>query len=176
MGARPLPRNDDSDVITAPRVVKRNSPITSSGMCIVGCKLPSGLQLQLSRPEPITEQTPSGSRQITIHRKHGDIYFAKGNRVPFGVVPDFLIIHGAALTPNIPRDFMREWMEQNKNSDVVRNQLIFIQNDEPSARDQAKDLESHKSGLEPLDPAKLPEVLGRRAHITMSSATTKDVE
>ena len=130
MAARPSPirRDDiDGDVITKPNVSRTRPPLESTGTCVVGCKLPTGLQLQLSRPEPITEQTPSGSRQITIHRKYGDIHVLKGNRRrPGDESSDHLIFAGASLTPGIPRDFMRAWMEQNTSTLPGRSNVTFL--------------------------------------------------
>ena len=63
----------------------------------------------------------------------------------------FMIAGGYALTPNVPADTALAYMEQNKSSDLVKNNLIFIHEKPEYVEKRAKELKATKSGLEPLD-------------------------
>jgi hypothetical protein len=72
--------------------------------------------------------------------------------VPFGERPMFDIVAGCALTHNVPEEFWRAWLEQNKHSAVVKESLIFAYEKVESVRDKAKDGAKLMSGLQPLVP------------------------
>ena len=38
---------------------------------------------------------------------------------------NLVLVDGEALTPNVDADFFNKWLAQNKDSDVVRNALVF---------------------------------------------------
>lgn len=167
-----------TSVREAPKAVPKladRKPTASSTTCIVGCKLPNGIILQLSEMQDSHENAPmGGARVVKIGRKVGEQFTAKGNRVPVGsdgqrMIPDYLILGGVdagyALTHGIPREFMERWMEQHKDSDLVKNKMVIIANDEASIRSIAKENEEVKSGLEPLDPANPPRSIGRHSSI-----------
>ena len=172
MAARAMPsENRPRAVPTA----EGRRPKESSLTCIVGCKLPNGLHLQLSRMEDSHESTMGGViRNIKVGRFFGERYTLNGTRLPFGVIPDYIITSsGYALTSGIPRDFMDEWLRVNHDSDAVNNKLIIVQNDEASVRAQSSELKDVKSGLEPIDPANPPRSIGRHKHITIGPADAK---
>jgi hypothetical protein len=156
-------------------------PVEGSTTCIVGCKLPNGIILQLSEMQDSHESMPLGGVQrVKIGRKIGEQFTLKGNRVPVGgdgqrIIPDYLILGGVdagyALTHGIPREFMERWMDQNKDNDIVKNKMVIIANDEASIRSMAKENEAVKSGLEPLDPANPPRSIGRHSAIRFQKST-----
>jgi len=57
-----------------------------------------------------------------------------------------------ALTHNVPRLFWDLWLEQNADSALVRNGLIFAHKQAASVTDQLRDHEDLTCGLEPLTP------------------------
>lgn len=91
--------------------------------CIVGCKLPHGLRIQLGNA----------------------FYDLKGRNAS-------RIIGGYGLTTGVPTDAFAKWLEDHKDFKYVRNGLVFMQGDMASARAQARDGNSVRSGLEPIDP------------------------
>jgi len=125
----------------------------------VACKLPNGLKLQLYRQEEGYEPVQGGgTRKIVRHVPVDEPVTVFGPATPVGQAPRTLIFGGYALTPNVSKEFMDEWLQQNQKLDAVKNGLIFVQKDTHAAQDQATEQKSVKSGLEPLhpDPKKEP--------------------
>lgn len=121
----------------------------------VACKLPNGLKLRVFEfvkgSEPVLG---GGTREVQVPRQVGEAVEVKGFSIPRG--PDFdpekmpPMSGGFALTPGVDADFFEKWMEQNKDSQVVREGLIFAHEKSSSARDEAKEKAELRSGLEPL--------------------------
>jgi hypothetical protein len=125
----------------------------------VACKLPNGLILQLEEWVDVPQPGPGGTRMVKESRRIGAKYTVRGNRLPFGVVPDFQMTsnnNGYALTPGIPKEFWDQWLDAHKDMDIVVNKLIFACPTTTDVRAIARENEGRRSGLEPLDPAKLP--------------------
>jgi hypothetical protein len=143
--------------ITGPVEDARLTTQSTVGHVVVGCKIPNGIILQLSAFEENTEPVMGGGhREVKTGRKVGEKYVVRGPAVKYGEIPKFLMVGGYALTSGIPEDFWNEWVRQNQDSDIVRRNLIIAF---PKIEDlQAKCLENEKrlTGLEPMDPLKLP--------------------
>lgn len=105
---------------------------------------------------------PNGSFAVARRAvRNGPEYKLNGFAVDLGKLtagnlPEHLIIGGYGLTPGVPRDFWEKWLEDNRDSALVKNHLIFAQPNEASARDAARERAGLRSGLEPMDPEKLP--------------------
>jgi len=124
----------------------------SSATVTVACKLPNGLLIQLF--EPYSVQVPilgGGTREELRHRRVGETYHIRGPIAPFGQVPKTEIAAGYALNTGVPRDLWEKWLEQNADSDLVRNKIVFAHGAAGDARDEAKEHEKTKTGIEPLD-------------------------
>lgn len=120
----------------------------------VACKWPLGISMcvyEITEFERSVKNVPGVMYKNLIARAKGAPVKINGPAVPYGQAPAFLIAGGYALTPNVPAEFARKWMEQNKDSDLVLNNLIYIQDKPDGAAKQAKEQKSVKSGLEPLD-------------------------
>ena len=103
----------------------------------VACKLPHGLKLRVftetMRPESVMG---GGTREVKVWDEIPDVSFTVfGNSHPQNKAPKCLIVGDYALTPNCPKELWDLWLQQNKDSDVVRNGLIFAH-----AKDQAAQL------------------------------------
>ena len=57
---------------------------------------------------------------------------------------------------NRAKDLWEKWLSQNKDSMIVKNGLIFAHSDQASVEAEGREKEACKSGLERLDPNKLP--------------------
>jgi hypothetical protein len=124
---------------------------------IVACKLPHGLLLRLFHFERVYQPVMGGgTREVDEARQHGVVVRLKGNTFPFGTVPQHRIIGGFGITEDVSKAFWDEWIAQNKEHPAVKNRLIFAMPQLDSVIDEAKQMESIKSGLEPLDPQNLP--------------------
>lgn len=154
------------------RAMKRREPTGNTGArradkettggrtVVVCCKSPNGIILDLFDWTEQRTASPGGFVTEKIARRRTDRRFIiNGNRVPFGKNPEYSIIgeNGYALTRDIPKDFWEEWLRQNKDNDLVRNKIIFALDTEGSAIAKAKEHAKVRTGLEPLDPNKLPD-------------------
>jgi hypothetical protein len=143
----------------------------------------------LFKPVEKPETGSHGTRLVTVYEATGEEMLIKGPAYdPKGRTPDHLdAATGAfALTHGIPRAFWEAWLEQNKDSDLVKSRHLFAcaEGDDASIKAETKDLQSHKTGLEPLivdsDPRKMdPRIqrdVGRRAGIIgIGTADTSDM-
>lgn len=110
------------------------------GLVSVACKLPMGLILELK-----------GKPRVTI----------KGFSIPYGTAPQFPIVGGYALTPNVDADFFDEWMRVNAELDLVKKHFIFAHSKQSDASAQAKEMAEEKCGLEPINPDRPAEGIER---------------
>lgn len=120
-------------------------------------KLPNGLILQLSQPIDIKVAGPNGEVRVEkIPRKFGPKYTLNGTGTFRHDEEKAAKFGGYALTHGIPADFWRMWLEQYRDSDLVKNKIVFAHAKPKSAAAMAKENAKTKSGLEPLDPDKPP--------------------
>lgn len=119
----------------------------------IACKMPRGLILRLfktkmvpvpvlgggMREEPRAEPIPG--KEVHVH----------GPARPFGADPVCTVVAGYALTTGVDIDFWKEWKEQNHDSDLLKNKIVFAYPTPESAGAAAKEHAKVKSGLEPLD-------------------------
>lgn len=123
----------------------------------VGCKLPNGIYLRKFRMVKRTEAVLGGGvREYEIAEPDGEAIKIDGYAAPFGMSPQAPVAGGYALTYGVDEDLWNAWLEANKDSDMVRNNLIFAAGRVDHAQGRAKEMASIKSGLEPLDPNNLP--------------------
>lgn len=116
----------------------------------VACKLPNGLVLRVFNMVERSELVlGGGSRKIkqAVQSDHAPIKI-NGCAAPFGS-PQALY-GGYALTPNVPKDVFDEWLKQNADADVVRNNLIFAADKTDYVADKATEQRDLTSGLQPL--------------------------
>lgn len=129
--------------------------LPESGTVTVACKLPHGLILRLhemiSVPEPVLG---GGVRETKVARHTGQEVIIKGAAVPYGKAPQTEIHGGYALTFGVDAQFFSRWMQEFKDSDMVKNGLIFAFEKRDDAAAKAKEQEEVRTGLEPIDPEK----------------------
>lgn len=118
----------------------------------VCCKLPNGLHLTVFRMEEHVEPVMGGGSR-TVHRAVAD-----GRTSIRGVGrrghDDPRIVGGYAVTHGVDAAIWARWLEQNRDSDVVRNRLIFADEKPGMATGKAREQAEILSGLEPLNPDK----------------------
>lgn len=125
----------------------------------VACKLPHGLMLRLFRMEEHDEPVMGGGTK-TVKRAVaiGETLTILGVAAPFGKSPKAQIVGGYALTPGVDADFFKAWMDQNKDSAVVRNKLVMHHEKPDMVAKKAEELAAIRSGLEPLTPDSDPRI------------------
>lgn len=132
-------------------------PQTGTDTVTIGCKWPNGIVMRLY--DLVEETVIYNGNPVKESRamQKGEEYVLNGfsldlGKMAGGIPPEHEIVGGYGLTHGIPRAFAEEWFEQNKNSDLVKRNLVFMSGREQDARAQARDLKSLKSGIEPIDP------------------------
>lgn len=125
----------------------------------IACKLPSGLLLRVFKMEESQEPVMGGGfRSVKVARQVGETVRINGCAHPQDKAPLQPIVQGTgyALTPGVDKEFWDTWLAQNKDLMAVRNGLIFAHEKEASTVAEAREKKSVRSGLERLDPDKLP--------------------
>lgn len=126
----------------------------------VACKLPHGLVLRLAQPNKVSEPVMGGgTREVTQYRATGEPVTVYGIAHPQNAAPIPMIVGGFALTPNVSGEFWNKWLEQNKEHAAVTFGLIFAYASMEDASAAAMDNADKRTGLERLDPKKLPKGL-----------------
>lgn len=129
--------------------------LTSRKTCTVGLKSPNGLILRLFNEEKRSEPVMGGGMReykIAVPNQQAGTVRLHGTAVPFGVIPKYRIEGGYALTKGVDVEFMKKWMEQNEEHDLVKNKLIFVQADIDDAEAEAAEKSEVWDGLHPIVP------------------------
>jgi hypothetical protein len=132
----------------------------------VACKLPHGLVMRVF--DMVETQEPvmgGGYRAIKVARERAKRVTLEGWSHPQNMAPNSQIVGGFALTPNVDKEFWDAWLAQNAELDAVRNGLIFAHEKTMSLEAEARDKTTLKSGLERLDPNKLPRGIEKSDHM-----------
>lgn len=131
------------------------------GTVTVGCKIPTGLILQVFIMEDHDEPLFGGGVKTVKRavRTHHEPIKINGPARYAGIDLPHDIKGGCGLTYGVDADLFAEWMRQNKDAPYVKNGMIFAQpTGKPADIDsQIKDHQKRLSGMEPLDPANLPQ-------------------
>lgn len=123
----------------------------------IACKLPHGLTMRVFNMAEASEPVMGGgSRTVKRAVELPERVTINGWSHPQNAAPHAPIHGGYALTHGVDKDFWEKWLSQNKDSDIVVNKLIFAHEKEASAVSEAKEKAEVRSGLERLDPNKLP--------------------
>jgi hypothetical protein len=122
-----------------------------AGTVTVGCKLPHGLELRVFEMEERDEAViGGGTRVVKVARSAGTSVQINGNAVPHGQAPRHQIVGGFAITSGVDADFWAKWLEQNKDSAIVKSGLIFAAAKAEDIKTEGCNRAKIKSGLEPL--------------------------
>lgn len=118
----------------------------------VACKMPNGIILRGFRKTTVTEVTLGGTREVEKWVEDGRRAKVFGPAAPPGMAARVPTQGGYALTPNIPADLWATWLEQNRDSELVRNNIIFASPRIDLVAGQSLEYKKQRSGLEPLTP------------------------
>lgn len=113
----------------------------SQNTVMVGCKLPNGLNLEIFE-EGKTDDDKK------IFRRTGQRFLVLGSN-------SSNVVGGYGLT-RVDADFWDAWKAQHANFPALKAGLIFAEDKQDRAADHALDHQAAKTGLEPIDPNKLP--------------------
>lgn len=143
--------------------------ITSSDTVTVGCKVPNGLICRVFEMVSANEPVLGGGYRETKMAQPVGQFKLNGCATAIGERPKHDIRFGYGITENVNTELWEKWLEQNKDSDVVKAGLVFAAAKANDTIAEAKEKKKLKSGMEPLDPENLPM---RR----IKTATSKDEE
>ncbi len=135
-----------------PPTTATTRPATTGETVTVACNLPNGLVLRTFRQVIVNELVMGGgSREVKVAEPTGEDVVLRGNRVPFGRVPEWPIVGGYALTENVSKDVWDEWLKDNHASAMIKNRCVFAL-PHAKAADAAREAARTPSGLEPFKP------------------------
>ncbi len=132
-------------------------PDRDSETVTVACNLPNGIILHLCGEESSFEPLMGGGyREIKRYPRLEETVHVKGCAVDVNALLsgryEINKVGGYALTTGVPKHFWDRWLDANKETDLVRNKVIFAAISESRVRSEAKEYDKVQSGLEPIDP------------------------
>ncbi len=135
------------------------SPSRDSETVTIACKIPNGIILHLCGEEKTFEPLMGGGyREVMRYPRLEETVHVKGCSVDVGALLkgnfDQQMAGGYALTTGVPKKFWDRWFEANKETDMVKNKVIFAASSESRIRSEAREHEKTLSGLEAIDPDK----------------------
>lgn len=129
------------------------------GTVTVACKLPHGLILRLFDMVDADEAAAGGGyRTIKRPQPRPGVVEIRGYLTKHrgATIQPPAESSSYAFTEGVDKDFFDEWMKQNKDHPAVVNKLIFGSEKADTVKGQMRDHKDARSGLEPLDPNRLP--------------------
>lgn len=126
----------------------------SSNTVTVACKLPHGLLLRVFEAREVRE----AGTNVTV-KQYVELPFqqeVQGFSHEQNRAPHCQFTSGYALTFGIDKDLWDKWLEQNKNTDIVKNGLIFAHSDMASVEAEGREKEKVRSCFERIDRNEMP--------------------
>lgn len=118
----------------------------------VACKLPNGFVMRgFLKTREVELVLGGGSRDVDVHRPTGEETTIGGTAARFGVAPPILV-NGYRITRNVPKALWDNWYEANRNSDLVKNHIVYAAEAHDDAKAWSREHESVLTGLEGIDP------------------------
>jgi len=120
----------------------------------VFCKLPHGVRIRGYRMRKTSELVMGGgSRDVNVAEPTGQEALIFGVSKPFGGAAKTLVNeNGYAITTGIDKNLWDNWLEANRDSAMVRNNLIYAAADQADGEAWSDDHAETRSGLEPFAP------------------------
>lgn len=125
----------------------------------VACKMPRGLYLQTHSFMEMDQRVMAGGiekRRVAV--RNPEKFRIKPAVLQFGLIPNFPIVNGFSITRDVPSAMWRQWVEENKNLELLQQGLIAGFDTEADAVAYANEFGKLRTGLEPIDPAGDPRI------------------
>jgi len=152
----------------------RNIPSTTGETVSIACKLPNGLIMRVFDMVEASEPVLGGGHRASkMAQMRGEPVVIYGNASPYGERPQNDVLHGYAITSGVSKEFWELWLEQNKDSALVKNRIIFAsdyKDTNVSVEDEAKDHLDTRSGLEALERDSRGNMTDRRIQRRIATA------
>ena len=129
----------------------------------VACKLPNGLRLRLFQAREVDYPMMGGGfKRVKEHHPTGEEIVINGNSYPQDQAPRVPINDfGYALTRNVSKKFMDEWMKQNEKNEMVLKKIIIVHSQPASIEAETRENEKRVTGFERIDPERMPKEFKR---------------
>jgi hypothetical protein len=131
--------------------------LPESGTVTVACKMPNGYKMRVFNMVDFDEPVMGGGvktrKRAELDTKYG-VVVLNGFAHEKGKAPSSELIGGFGLTSGVDAQFFARWLEQNKDSAIVRNGLIFAAKSTEDVKAQAREQKKLQSGLQPLSMAR----------------------
>lgn len=126
--------------------------LTSARTVTIACKMPHGIVIRDHDEATVHENVMGGgSRKVKVFRPVGRPIRIKGPVVPDQFIRLVEVVGGYAITEGVDLDLFEKWMRWNREAPYVTNKLIYGDEDGSKVRAWARDHDSVRSGMEPLD-------------------------
>lgn len=128
--------------------------LTSRNVVTVACKLPHGIIIRDHKAvNTKVNVLGGGQRNETVFRPVGHPIRIKGPQVPGPFLRLVEVVGGYAITEGVDGEVFARWLDANKDSLFVVNQMIYGHENGGQVRGWAKERAAVKSNMEPLDVA-----------------------
>jgi hypothetical protein len=134
----------------------------------VGCKIPNGVILQRFEWKEEVVSTPTGLQSMKLARPVPGSQFHLNSIGDLRHKPkDFVDRFGGQIAPGfcsitrVPRDLWESWSEIMRDSDLLKNGMVFACKSHDDAVLEATSRADIRSGLEPIDPDRPELTTGR---------------
>jgi hypothetical protein len=122
---------------------------------VVACKYERGIIVRTGKMKPMRVPNPAGGF-VSEDRwvADGGQHLIRGPKR--GMVsddPESSNSDGFALTFHVPKDAMDRWMEDNKESAIVKSGLIKVNQSRNEVKAMTREMAGVRTGMEPLNPA-----------------------
>jgi hypothetical protein len=130
---------------------------TAGAKVTVASKLPMSFEMQCCTKRTVQMKNGNTAWVEDQWTKSGKVVVINGTAYPNGQLPEGMpdrpqMANGSALTFGVDKDFFDAWMEQNKDTSMVKNHLIFAATTTEGVKAKAREFKDIQSGLQALTP------------------------
>jgi hypothetical protein len=130
---------------------------TAGAKVTVASRLPMRFEMQTCKKRIEQRRHQNQCWREEIYFKDGPMHVINGTAYPNGTVPEGFpprpeMVAGYALTHGVDAYLYDAWAIENKDTDMLRNKLVFAFEKLDSTKGMAKDCKDLDSGLGPLVP------------------------
>jgi hypothetical protein len=167
---RSKPPSEAAFLIEENMASKASEPVSGTETVVIYNKHGPGLILRAGQFYERQEGSVGGNvRTVKEWRQTSESFTVAGPARAFGQDARAPVVGGYAMTPGCPKDLWEKWLEDNRESLLVKNNIIFASSQIDYAG-KALELKDVKTGMEPLSQGKDLRVPGSDRVETMIAA------
>lgn len=132
--------------------VDKDEKTASRSVVTVACKLPHGLVIRdMNETDAFENVMGGGKRKTKVYRPVGRPIRIKGPNVPGPFIRLVEVVGGYAITEGVDAVVYARWVDANKDSAFIVNDMVFGHENGDIVRGWAKEHASTRSGMEAID-------------------------